>query len=335
MEQQSNATIDAARNMALLFALFTVMATVSLLISYYFMRHDMTARKRAAEIAAAHAAEIHDLYDNAPCGYHSVNPEGIFIQINETELAWLGYTRDEIIGKCTLGDLITPAGLQLMRDNFVLLKERGWTKNLEFEMVRKDGSTFMVLLSATAVTDADGNFVQSRSTLFDITDLKRAESEITRLNTDLRRRAVELDAVNRELEAFSYSVSHDLRAPLRSLHGFSTALLEEYADRLDEEGQDYLHRIRNAAKRMALLIDGLLQLSRITRAELQRKTVDLSQMAHSIVDELRTGQPDRQVQVEIQPGLTAKADPGLLRIALGKPHRQRLEIHRQARRRTH
>ncbi len=316
LERRIDAAAAASRSTAIVFTVLSVMVALSLVSSYYFFRRDLHARTRAATLAAAHTAEIRDLYDHAPCGYHSVDDRGIIVRINETELAWLGYSRDEVVGKFTLADLITPASMKLMADNFVLLKDRGWTKNLEFEMRRKDGSTFYSLLSATAIKDADGKFVRSRSTMFDITDHKRAEAEIHRLNTDLRRRAVELDAVNHELEAFSYSVSHDLRAPLRSLHGFSTALLEDYADIVDEQGKDYLHRIRNAAQRMAILIDDLLNLSRITRAELNRKTVDLSELARAVVDELVAGQPERTVRVEIQPELTVEADPHLLRAAL-------------------
>ena len=316
LERRIDAAAAASRSTAIVFTVLSVMVALSLVSSYYFFRRDLHARTRAATLAAAHTAEIRDLYDHAPCGYHSVDDRGIIVRINETELAWLGYSRDEVVGKFTLADLITPASMKLMADNFVLLKDRGWTKNLEFEMRRKDGSTFYSLLSATAIKNADGKFVRSRSTMFDITDHKRAEAEIHRLNTDLRRRAVELDAVNHELEAFSYSVSHDLRAPLRSLHGFSTALLEDYADIVDEQGKDYLHRIRNAAQRMAILIDDLLNLSRITRAELNRKTVDLSELARAVVDELVAGQPERTVRVEIQPELTVEADPHLLRAAL-------------------
>jgi len=316
LERQNDATAVAARNTALIFALFMITATLSLLSNYYLFHRDLTARNRAATLAAAHAAEIRDLYDHAPCGYHSLDDGGVLVQINETELTWLGYTRDELVGRRNVTDLLTPESTQIVRATFPTFKERGWINDLELEMVRKDGSTFTALLNATAIKDADGKFVRSRSTLFDITDRKQAEAEIHRLNTDLSRRAVELNAVNRELEAFSYSVSHDLRAPLRSLHGFSTALLEDYADALDEQGQDYLHRIRNAAQRMALLIDDLLNLSRITRAELNRGPVDLSQVAHTVVDELRANQPERRVQVDIQPDLTADADPHLLRIAL-------------------
>ena len=119
-----------------------------------------------------------------------------------------------------------------------------------------------------------------------------------------------------ELEAFNYSVSHDLRAPLRPLDGFSQALLDDYADRLDEKGVDYLRRIRAAAQRMGMLIEDLLELSRVSRAELRRQPVDLSTIVSSIVSELREGDPSRDVEVVIPPRVQVQGDARLLRIAL-------------------
>ncbi|MGM9488765.1 sensor histidine kinase [Ideonella sp. YS5] len=126
----------------------------------------------------------------------------------------------------------------------------------------------------------------------------------------------ELSSLNRELESFSYSVSHDLRAPLRSMDGFSLALLEDYGDRLDDEGRDYLKRIRAASQRMGRLIDDLLGLSRVTRAELNLRPVDLSAMAREIADTLAQQQPQRNVRWEIAEGIVAQADRALMQVAL-------------------
>jgi light-regulated signal transduction histidine kinase (bacteriophytochrome) len=126
----------------------------------------------------------------------------------------------------------------------------------------------------------------------------------------------ELERKNRELEAFSYSVSHDLRAPLRSIDGFSTALLEEYSSNLDAKGQHYLDRVRTGAKRMAELIDSLLQLSKVGRAELRRRRVDLSALARTVATELQRVNPDRRVQVLIPDGVVADADDRLLQVVL-------------------
>jgi light-regulated signal transduction histidine kinase (bacteriophytochrome) len=126
----------------------------------------------------------------------------------------------------------------------------------------------------------------------------------------------ELAALNKEIEAFSYSVSHDLRAPLRSMDGFSLALLEDYGDKLDDEARDSLHRIRAASQRMGRLIDELLGLSRVTRAELSLRSVNLSVIAREIADGLQQQHPDRSVRWEIDDAVTVQADKALLQIAL-------------------
>jgi signal transduction histidine kinase len=148
----------------------------------------------------------------------------------------------------------------------------------------------------------------------------RAESELRELNTELeervRQRTAQLESTNRELEAFSYSVSHDLRSPLRTIDGFSQALLEDYDGQLDEQGRDYLMRVRRGAQTMGHLIDDLLELARITRREMETGAVDLSALAEHVVAELRHNHPDRQVDVNIQPDLRVVGDDGLLRVAL-------------------
>ena len=132
----------------------------------------------------------------------------------------------------------------------------------------------------------------------------------------MRSYATQLEAANKELEAFSYSVSHDLRAPLRSLDGFSQALLEDYHDRLDDTGRDFLQRVRAASQRMGTLIDDLLSLSRVTRGDLQVEKVDLSALATALAAELQRSDPQRDVRFAIAPDLVARGDPGLMRLVL-------------------
>ena len=138
---------------------------------------DISKRKQAEDALRKSSGEIEDLYNHAPCGYHSVDKAGIFRQINNTELDWLGYTRDEVIGKMKAVDILTPASQEIFRENYPRFMKQGFVHDLEFEMIRKDGTVFTALVSATAIYDPDGHYVMSRSTVLDITERKRAEQE--------------------------------------------------------------------------------------------------------------------------------------------------------------
>jgi light-regulated signal transduction histidine kinase (bacteriophytochrome) len=150
----------------------------------------------------------------------------------------------------------------------------------------------------------------------DVTQRKRMEEDVQKLNEDLKQRAAQLEAANKELEAFSYSVSHDLRAPLRSIDGFSHVVLEDYGEQLPADARGYLERVRAAAQRMAVLIDDLLNLSRVTRTAVQPKFINLSKMAEDIVQGLQESQPERQVSFSLMPDLMVEADPHLINIVL-------------------
>jgi light-regulated signal transduction histidine kinase (bacteriophytochrome) len=153
-------------------------------------------------------------------------------------------------------------------------------------------------------------------------DIQRegAERQVRRLNAELEQRVVErtaqLESANKELEAFSYSVSHDLRAPLRAISGFSELLVTEHSRELGSEGTDHLQRVLRASRRMGQLIDDLLSLSRVTRDPMRRVTLDLTAMAGEIVAEFRRSDPENRVQVRIEPHLEAEGDPNLMRIVM-------------------
>jgi light-regulated signal transduction histidine kinase (bacteriophytochrome) len=150
----------------------------------------------------------------------------------------------------------------------------------------------------------------------EVVERQQAEHRAQELNQGLRQAIIELKAVNKELEAFSYSVSHDLRAPLRGIDGFSQALLEDCLEQLDATGQDYLRRIRSATQRMGQLIDDLLTLSRVTRSDMHIESVPLSELASRICTDLQQVDPERQVEFEIQPDLVTQGDPRLLHVLL-------------------
>jgi PAS domain S-box-containing protein len=142
--------------------------------------HDITERKQAEEALRRSADEIRDLYNHAPCGYHSVDKDGVFVRINDTELEWLGYARKDVIGTLRFPDLLAPRSLPTFEVEFLRLKTEGAVRDVEFDLVRKDGTIMPVLVSATALTDPDGNYLMSRSMVYDMTERKRSEEALRR-----------------------------------------------------------------------------------------------------------------------------------------------------------
>jgi PAS domain S-box-containing protein len=276
------------------------------------MAADLT---RAADRLKESARNVRDLYDQAPCGYHSVNPAGTVVAMNQTEMLWLGYTAGEVIGQMRFADVVTPDTRNSYRTGFDRVVEVGSVRNIELALTRKDGSTFPVLVSSTSIRDGDGHFLMSRSTITDITERKRAEDEVRRLNSELegrvRERTAELAEANRELrqkndenEMFVYSVSHDLRSPLVNLQGFSgelakasKALTEALAADdipgdarqkaqaiLDGKMAKSLGFIQAAVLRLSSIIDALLRLSRAGRIEYRWEWVDPGRVVGRVLD---------------------------------------------------
>ncbi len=394
-------------------------------------------------------ARFEHLFQEAPVGYHSLGSDFTFIDINMTELNLLGYSREEIIGKKTWADLIVPEDLPTFEQHKNDLLEKGYVENLQYSVVRKDGTLRSVILNAraffddqdrllytlgnvvdmtdkllaekelneayhrlnyhvqntplgfvewnssfrvtewsaeseklfgwakeevqgkkpeewnivhkddrervmdsmtgmlagkdlrnvisnrnytkngdvrhcvwynSALLDEEGRLVSILSLIHDITGQVRAQEEIKKLNVSLEEkvkvRTRDLEMANRELETFAYSVSHDLRAPLRGIDGFSQALAEKYAHKLDQRGQQYLDRVCKASQRMGVLIDDLLSLSRITRSELKKEQVDLGVVSSEILKSFREKEPERQVDFEVSRDLTVTGDANLLRIMM-------------------
>jgi PAS domain S-box-containing protein len=208
----------------------------------------------------------------------------------------------------TLGDVVE----RLMRDLDAT--------ELEFRVVRPNGEVRHVRQTITVERDANGTAVRAFGVHQDITERRADEEQIRLLNAEFEERVedrtAQLEAANKELEAFSYSVSHDLRSPLRAVDGFSLALLEDYGEALDATGRDYLGRVRAASQRMGLLIDDLLRLSRVSRDSMTPRRIDLSKLARATIADLRAREPERAVEVLIEPHVLCTADRRLLGIAL-------------------
>ena len=245
-----------------------------------------------------------------------LDPEGRITTWSDGAERIKGYRAEEIIGE-HFSKFYTPEAVELDKPSLELkiateqgrFEEEGWR-------VRKDGSEFWAHVVITALRDKAGRLRGFGKVTRDITKKREAEDEVERQRKELARSNAGLIAVNNELESFSYSVSHDLRAPLRTIDGFSHALLEDCADRLDETGKTHLNRIRAATQRMGMLIDDLLNLSRLSRTEMHTQSVDISAMAFSVAGDLQKSQPERHIELRVEDGLRTTADPGLLRAVL-------------------
>ena len=230
-----------------------------------------------------------------------------------------GYGEEEAL-QMSIGRLTASGKVEEQNDFTRRLLAGEKISSFETQRVTKDGRLLDVWLTVTKLVDDAGKVIGIASTERDITERKRAVEEVHKLNANLEQRVIDrtaaLEAANKELEAFSYSVSHDLRAPLRAMDGFSMALLEDCAGRLDGASQDHLRRIRAGSQRMAELIDDLLNLSQVTRTEMRRERLDLTALAEEIGAELQRAHPDRKVKSVVAPALTADADARMLRIVL-------------------
>jgi PAS domain S-box-containing protein len=279
--------------------------------------HDVTERLRAEQALRESESLFRALVEQSLVGVYLIQ-DGTFRYVNPAACSILGYPEEELIG-ADLARFVHPEDWPVVRDNLRRrLAGEVEAAQYEFRCVRKDGRVVHVQVHGRR-TEYQGRPAVI-GTALDVTEQKQAEEALRTLARELeervRERTAQLEAANRELEAFSYSVAHDLRAPLRSIDGFSQALLEDYGDRLDEVGRDYLQRVRAASQRMAELIDDLLQLAKVSRQPLQVQEVDLSAVARGIGEELRQRHPTRAVELRVQEGVVARADPKLVAVAL-------------------
>ncbi|MBX2917429.1 MAG: CHASE3 domain-containing protein [Cyclobacteriaceae bacterium] len=259
------------------FAGLLVVTAVFVTILFFQINKNMKARLLVEQQLQTASAEIHDLYNYAPCGYLSVDATTTIITVNQTLLDWLGYQAHEVAGKMKYTDLLSEQSRNEFRTRFKheidQYQVKGYVSGLEFDFMRKDKSIFPVLVNASAIFDNTGKFMRSRTTVFDNTARKNAENKAEQLR--------------KEMEAFTYSVSHDLRAPLRFIGGYAQMLQEDYNEKLDAEGSRIINTIQKNAERMGQLIDDLLDFSRLGRKELMMGKVNLDDLVSEVLEEFQ------------------------------------------------
>jgi PAS domain S-box-containing protein len=279
---------------------------------------DITASKQAELALRDRENELRLIMDTAPALISYIDADFRYCRVNRSYETWFNARAEDLQGRQVrevLGEEAWKAVQPFMERALA-----GETVTYERELPYRAGGPRWVQVTYTPDLDAAGRARGMVVHVVDIADRRRAEAEILDLNATLeervRTRTAELQAANAELEAFCYSVSHDLRAPLRAIDGFSLALLEDCGDHLDPAGQDHLRRVRGACQRMGQLIDDLLELSRLTRGEMQRIPVDLTALARQTAADLQAAEPWRDVEFRIAEGLVARGDPRLILAAI-------------------
>ena len=279
---------------------------------------EITERKRAEELLQESEKKYRSLIENIPDITWMADREGkvIFISPNIEEVC--GYTPEEIYeaGDIFLFEKIHPDNVERVKEMFELLFTKGKMFDVEYRIQRKDEKWIWLRNRASIIRGKD-DVLYADGLARNITERKKAEEEIHKLNEELEQRVLQrtaqLEAANKDLEAFSYSVSHDLRAPLRAITGFSSMLLEDYADKLDGEGKRLFDVIRGNSKKMGKLIDDLLALSRIGRKDIELSKINVDKLARAMFDEIKATVPEREIQFDIKPLPPARVDEGMIR----------------------
>lgn len=295
---------------------FSVLATIIAALSVIVARFRMQRQTARVQLQESEA-HFRSLLEAAPDGVVISDREGRITQVNAATERLFGARRDDLLGisiETLLPEKVRKRHVGHRAAFYRNSQTRPMGANMSLRARRFDGTEFPVMISLSPVPD--GEEMTVFSSIRDISEWQETQQTISDLNKQLASENAALTSANQELEAFSYSVSHDLRAPLRSIDGFSQALLEDYSTVLEDEGRDYLDRVRAAAQRMGKLIDDMLELSRVSRSELKVATVDLSRLAREVADALQASAADRKARIKIANDIAASGDVGLLRILL-------------------
>ena len=274
---------------------------------------DITERKRAEEAIRERAAQLQIIHDTANASIFNVDTRGVITHANQRMAEMFACPMDRLIGSEYVAHIHSAERESGRQKMLALLASDIPRVNLERLYLRGDGTTFWGQLTGRRMLDADGRTIGLVGVIADNSERKRAEDALHELNETLERKVAER---TRELEAFSYSVAHDLRGPLRAIDGFSQLVLSENADKLDASAVGHLQRVRAAAQRLGELIDDLLELALVSRTELDRQPLDLSLMAREVMAAIRGTRTEREVRFTAGASVSAHADHFLARILL-------------------
>ena len=287
-----------------IFVLLIVCMSLLVFIGIYIIDTSFNTIKKAS-------IEIEVLYNNASYACLYVNESLEIVKVNNTLLKWLEVTSKDVVGKKML-DVLNSGNTPVQFTIVDLFKKQGWFNGEEFYLVGKYGK-IPVVTNGVAIPNSNNIWTQAVITCFNNFENRNAKEKIERLNIELKETISRLEVVNGELESFSYSVSHDLRAPLRSIAGYTAILEEEYQKLLDDEGKRILTVIKRNARQMGQLIDDLLAFSHIGRKEVVKSAIDMNTLVHSIIKEIESNYNSSKVEICVLSLIPSRGDFNLLK----------------------